>query len=296
MFQMLIRRGILSSEFVYPGVVFMRRLINRLNDYAFKRIFGVEENKDILLDFLNAVILTDVSGPLTEITLCDRELDPEFIGDKTSRLDILAKSADGMHINIEVQIVNLGNPRKRSLYYWSRLYGGQLTAGLQYEKLSSVIAINVVNFACLPDPERFHHTYQVLEIESREPLTRDCEIHFLELPKFTRLRRPVQTRLDKWLTYLSNAEGSEMEAIAMSEPMIKKAITIEEIFAKNDHERRLYELREKGLRDIESIRLEGRTEERLAIAQAMLSKGATPAFVAETTGLSIDEVKRLTDH
>jgi len=71
---------------------------------------------------------------------------------------------------------------------------------------------------------------------------------------------------------------------------------IEEIFAKNDHERRLYELREKGLRGVESIRLESRAEERLAIAQAMLSKGTAPAFVAETTGLSIDEVKRLTDH
>jgi len=87
--------------------------INRLNDYVFKRIFGVEENKDILIDFLNSIILTDINGPLTDIELEDRELDPEFFGDKASRLDILATAQNGTRINIEVQIVNISEQRPR---------------------------------------------------------------------------------------------------------------------------------------------------------------------------------------
>ena len=64
--------------------------INRLNDYFIKRIFGVPENKDVLIDFLNSIILTDITGPLVDLELDDREIDPEFLGEKASRPDILA--------------------------------------------------------------------------------------------------------------------------------------------------------------------------------------------------------------
>ncbi|HNV72091.1 MAG TPA: Rpn family recombination-promoting nuclease/putative transposase, partial [Candidatus Ozemobacteraceae bacterium] len=88
-------------------------MINRLNDYAFKRIFGDPANKDILIDFLNTIILTDVAGPLIDLELDDREIDPEYLGDKASRLDLLATAHNGTRINIEVQIVNLGGTERR---------------------------------------------------------------------------------------------------------------------------------------------------------------------------------------
>ncbi len=75
------------------------------------------------------------------------------------------------------------------------------------------------------------------------------EIHFLELPKIMELDRRPSDALEEWMLYLNNLEGKEMEEIAMSNPGIKKALTIEQIFQKNKRERRVYELREKAYRD-----------------------------------------------
>ena len=86
----------------------------------------------------------------------------------------------------------------------------------------------------------------------------------------------------------------------MSTPAIKKALTIEEIFAQSDRERRLYELREKGLHDLATIRAtgreEGREERNREIARALLVDGLAPEQVARVTGLSLDEVKALGGH
>jgi predicted transposase/invertase (TIGR01784 family) len=99
----------------------------------------------------------------------------------------------------------------------------------------------------LPDNSRYHSTFHISEDKTHHILNDDLEIHFLELPKLLCRTTSPQNRLEKWLLYLNNVEGDEMEAIAMSEPMIRKALTCEEIFAKSAQDRRRYELREKAI-------------------------------------------------
>jgi predicted transposase/invertase (TIGR01784 family) len=90
----------------------------------------------------------------------------------------------------------------------------------------------------------YHNTFHIRGYDTHQVLNDDREIHFLELPKLLCRTAAPQTRLEKWLLYLSNAEGEEMEEVAMSEPMIRKALTCEQIFTKSAQERRRYELRE----------------------------------------------------
>ena len=92
-----------------------------------------------------------------------------------------------------------------------------------------------------------------------------------------------------------------MERIAEQEPMIRRAMTVEDIFTKNDEERRLYELREKGQRSYENAmltserrgRLEGRMEGKLEIAHSMLADGMSADIISKFTGLTIEEIKAL---
>jgi predicted transposase/invertase (TIGR01784 family) len=252
----------------------MLRSINRMNDYAFKRIFGAEENKDILLHFLNSTFQS-LHMELTDIELIDREIDPEYLGEKYSRLDILGRTHLGTLINIEVQIVNQYNMEKRTLFYWAKLYQGQLSSGQSHSLLKKTITVNIVNFICLPDETRYHNTFHIYEQETHHKLLDDLEIHFLELPKLLRTVTTPRTTLEKWLLYLNNLEGKEMEEIAMSEPMIRKALTCEEIFQKSAIERRRYELREKAMMEEQTLlhgakaeghaegHAEGRTEGKL---------------------------------
>ncbi len=101
----------------------MERL-NPLNDYIFKRLMGEEESKDNLIPFLNAVLDPDDQKKLVSLELLDssKELVKEMISDKIGRLDIRAKTAYGMQIDIEVQINNQKNMDKRTLFYWGKLF------------------------------------------------------------------------------------------------------------------------------------------------------------------------------
>ncbi len=222
--------------------------VNRTNDYVFKRIFGSEEGKEALLGFLNAVFKLPPGKGLTDVKLLDREIDPEYLLDRAARLDVLAKAADGSLINVEVQIANRFDIDKRTLFYWARLYGGQLKSGQQFSELRRTVTINILCFDWFAD-ERYHHVFRIRDIETGEPMNDHLEIHFLELNKVRRREWNPDDPLEAWLMYLNNLEGEGLRVIAEKNPAIKKALTVEEIFRKDEAERRLYELREKAIHD-----------------------------------------------
>lgn len=87
----------------------------------FKRIFGVEENKDILLSFLNSTLKRPEGQELKEIELVDPHIHPDQVGDKASILDVKARTKTGVRIHIEIQLHNKYDIEKRSLYYWAKL-------------------------------------------------------------------------------------------------------------------------------------------------------------------------------
>lgn len=103
--------------------------INRTNDYAFKRIFGSEEGKEVLISFLNAIFKMPPEQELVTVDLIDREIDPAYLLERGARLDVLARTGEGTLINIEIQVANQYNIDKRTMFYWAGLYHGQLTSG-----------------------------------------------------------------------------------------------------------------------------------------------------------------------
>jgi predicted transposase/invertase (TIGR01784 family) len=223
--------------------------INRTNDYAFKRIFGSEEGKEVLISFLNAVLKPPSGQELVDLELIDREMDPAYILEKGARLDVLARTSDGTLINIEIQVANQYNINKRTLFYWASLYRGQLTSGQNFSILHKTITVNILGFNWFSGDERYHRTYHIRDDTTGELLSDDLEIHFLELKKVKHMKRDPSGDLENWMIYLNNLEGPEMEAIAMRNPGIKKALTIEQIFMKSEKDRRIYELIEKAKRD-----------------------------------------------
>ena len=225
-----------------------RRNYNPLNDYLFKFVFGREERKRITLSFLNAVLEREETDELTDISFIDREFDPQFEEDKRSQLDIYGITSDGSQINIEVQLLNRHNMQKRTLYYWARMYQ-TLHKGEEYQDLRRSITINLLNFYLLPQEDP-HAMYGLYDIRSGHRLTKDLEIHFLEIPKFKTKSIKEMKRLEKWLAYFSNKlDERETEELAMSEAAISEAIQAEQIFMQSDVERWQYEQHEKALRD-----------------------------------------------
>ena len=223
--------------------------LNRMNDALFKNIFA--QNSDITLSLINSVFEFQGSTLILDIEFIDRNLDAEEDDGKEARLDLLGRSSDGTVINLEIQVAKQGYMGKRSLYYWSRLYN-ELKSGEEYTELKRTVAINILDFNLFDRKKypSYHSCFGVYDIKTGNQLTSDCELHFLELPKWNLKTVKETNRLERWLSYFSKKTAlKELEEIAMLEPAIKKAFDAEKIFTQDEINRRRYELREKSQRD-----------------------------------------------
>ena len=104
-----------------------KNLVNLRVDYAFKRLFGVEGNEDILIGFLNTVLQSSINEEITSLHLDDPHLPREQKDDKLSILDLRATLNNGIKINIEIQVRDKKDMIERSLFYWSGMYYSQMT-------------------------------------------------------------------------------------------------------------------------------------------------------------------------
>ena len=223
--------------------------LNRMNDALFKNIFA--QNSDITLSLINSVFEFQGSALILDIEFIDRNLDAEEDDGKESRLDLLGRSSDGTVVNLEIQVAKQGYMGRRSLYYWSRLYN-ELKSGEEYTELKRTVAINILDFNLFDRKKypSYHSCFGVYDINTGNQLTSDCELHFLELPKWNLKTVKETNRLERWLSYFSKKTAvKELEEIAMLEPAIKKAFDAEKIFTQDEINRRRYELREKSQRD-----------------------------------------------
>ena len=281
--------------------------INRKNDYAFKRIFGHEDTKDILARFLTVVLAIPIEPD--ELTLVHTEFSPEYLADKASTLDVqVRRSAFHEKMNVEMQLADEGNIERRILFYWGRSYTEDLKEGKDYESLPRMISIVIVDFDVFEwkNKAKFHGVFRVMEREEGNFFSDALEIHTLELPKLR--RQPLKDdweALECWCLYLNNVGGEIMDRIAEKEPLIGRAITVEDVFTKNEEEKRFYELREKGHRDFMNAiltsehrgrlegRLEGKLEGKLDIARSMLTRAMSYELISEITGLTVEEIEAL---
>jgi predicted transposase/invertase (TIGR01784 family) len=285
--------------------------INKKNDYAFKRIFGHEDTKDILAGFLTSVLGVPIKPK--ELVLIHTELSPRYLADKASVLDIqVRRSKFHEKMNVEIQRADKGNIERRILHYWGRSYTEELKEQQDYASLPRQISIVIVDFDVFEweDGAKFHGIFRILEREERVQFSDALEIHTIELPKLR--RQPLKedwTSLECWGLYLDNMEGEIMEQIAQQEPLIRRALTVEDVFTKNEEERAFYELREKGRHDYDNAMItaekrgikkgklagikEGIKEGRRETARKLLSRQFQLEEISDLTGLSQEEVQSL---
>lgn len=123
-------------------------------DIAFKKLFGVEENKDLLISLINSVVSKE--DQVEDVTLLNPYNQQNFKLDKLSILDIKAVGQDGKRFNIEIQISDEADYDKRTLYYWAKLYTEQLKAKQDYSNLSKAIGIHILNFTSILESSDYH--------------------------------------------------------------------------------------------------------------------------------------------
>jgi predicted transposase/invertase (TIGR01784 family) len=300
------------------------------NDIIFKYVFGHEKNEKILRALLNAILGLEGDARIGQLSFLNPMNLKEYLKDKFTTLDVKAKDLTGKRYNIEMQVKVGGSYIARAIYYHDKLFSAQLVEGDQFTILKRTVSISILNRILFPGESDLHNIYRYANIKSARELTDIKELHFIELPKFTKEKpRQLMTKFEKWLyvmkygeRYMHNAEElpatlkTEEEIVmaldrmdeALSDEMVRELMEHRQK-ARFDEATRLYEAREEGERigmergmekgmekGMEEERIKGEVrlrEERQDIARKLLKEGMDREKVKVITGLSDNEMETL---
>ncbi|MEM8806808.1 MAG: Rpn family recombination-promoting nuclease/putative transposase [Cyanobacteria bacterium P01_G01_bin.38] len=294
----------------------MLTFINPKTDFAFKKIFGSPQSKDILISFLNAILYQE-QPTIQDLTVLDPYQAPRIAGIKDSYLDVKAELTDHTSVIIEMQVLNVLGFEKRVLYNAAKAFSIQLGVGEDYTQLNPVIALTITDFEMFENSVKVISRYRLKEKDDLTDYSDDIELVFAELPKFTKTLNQLNTLTDKWLYFLKSA--NQLEKIP---PNLDNVAEIHHAFEVarqsrlSKDELELLEKREIFLHDSRNAirkaklvgeakgRAEGRAEGRakgraegakdakLEIARSLLGL-LDMETISQKTGLPLREVKQL---
>ena len=174
-------------------------------DFAFKKVFGSTDSKDILISFLNSVIEFDNKQKITDLTIVDPYSIPLLKGMKDTYVDVKAELSDKSRVIIEMQVLNHEGFEKRILYNAAKNYSIQLKKGDAYHLLNPVIALTITDFILFDNSPELINNFKLLEKKQFIEYSDDIELIFIELPKFIKTEEELETIQDKWIYFIKNA-------------------------------------------------------------------------------------------
>ncbi len=239
------------------------RFVDVKSDIAFKRIFGNENRKEILISFLNAVL--DLSGDMEigYIEILNPYQVPKVDGLKETVLDIRAIDKRNVTFIVEIQVQKKKGFEKRVLYYTSKAYIDQLGRGEDYPNLKQVIYIGIVDFKIFGG-NNYLTRHLILDTDTFKQELKDFEFNFIELPKFKKGEDEVESIIEKWVYFIKNAYSLEMVPKCADFVEIKDAYEIANESTWSKKEIEVYEYWQMRLQDersaLENSFDEGRIE------------------------------------
>ena len=282
----------------------MAKYINPFTDVGFKRIFGQELSKPLLLDFLNS--LFEGEKHIANLTFLDKEQPAMFEEDRSLIYDIYCETDDGEKIIVEMQ--NKSQPffKNRSIYYISESIARQGERGSAWNyAIDSVYLVAFLNFSPIDFKKQFRTDVVLAEKGTTEQFSDKLRMIFLQLPLFTKEADECENQVERWIYLLKNMETLNRLPWAAQSAVFQKLESIADVGGMTRAERLQYDEALKKYRDtisvFEGVRLEGLAEGRkegrkegiIANARKMKSYGFTLEMIADITGLTIEEVRDL---
>jgi len=203
------------------------RFIDPKIDFAFKKIFGSSDSKDILINFLNA-ILYEGQSLIEDLEIIDSQPENLTLGTQETRLDVKATINGDRIALVEIQLINVPSFGNRVLYNAAKSYSQQLTGKDRYERLKTVISLKIADFEMFENQPEFMSRFVFQEKEQQfECPDTAIELVFLELPKFSKELAALETTADQWIYFIKNTSTLETVPETLSAvPEIQKAFRI----------------------------------------------------------------------
>jgi predicted transposase/invertase (TIGR01784 family) len=292
------------------------RYINPYTDFGFKKLFGTEMNKDLLISFLNA-LFSGTEKEITGVQYLNGEHLGDGYGDRRAVFDVYCKTADGGRFIVEMQKAEQTYFKDRSIYYSTFAIREQAPKGKDWNyHLEDVYTIGVLNFK-FPDGEypadSYRHEVKLKDVEDNHVFYDKLTFVYLEMPKFNKTADELETMFDKWMFVLRNLGSLLDRPKALQDRIFQKVFEQAEIARYTPEERREYEASIKNYWDYNSTmktaadkakaegraeglaegRAEGRAEERWANARSLKENGVPVDVIAKSLGLTAEEIGAL---
>ncbi len=262
------------------------------NDIAFRKIFGNENKKEVLISFLNAILDFEEKHKITDVTILNPYQLPKFRDGKATIIDVKAKDQSGREFIVEMQVADALGFSKRVLYYTSQGYVSQIERGEFYDKLNPTIFVGILDFT-LTKNQKYISRHRILDVETGERIMEDMEFNFIELPKFNVERKNLKTLVEKWVFFIKEAENLEVIPEGMDDPGLKAAYEQANIQAWSPEELEAYDY--AGLRETEDrLRLaKAKKEEQIKIARQMKQNNISNEIIKKCTDLTDEEINEI---
>ncbi|MBI4817438.1 MAG: Rpn family recombination-promoting nuclease/putative transposase [Deltaproteobacteria bacterium] len=253
-------------------------------DFVFKRIFGSETHKDLLIELLNDLLELRGAHRLADVTFLHPEQRVPIEGMKLSIVDVKCTDAEGTTYVVEMQVLNVEGFERRVVYNVSKSYTTQLRTGEGYPQLSDVVGVTICDFELWPEPVPMLSRWRMQEQHTGSLLgLGQIQYVFLELPKLDRSRDP-RTAVEKWAYFFSEAENLSIVPPVLASAPFESALDAARMSAFTDDEWEAYDRAKIAEQDARGM---------LSLAERTgLAKGQKLGF-DEGQKLGLDEGKKL---
>ncbi len=276
------------------------KYVNPYTDFGFKLLFGTAMNKELLISFLNALLLGEET--VKDVTY----LNTEHLGtreyDRRAVFDVYCENEKGEKFLVEMQRGEQQFFKDRSVYYATFPIREQGKRGPWDYELKAVYVIGILNFSFdETDNEYFHHEVKLVDLHTHRVFYDKLTFIYLEMPKFSKREDELETMFDKWLFVIRNLSSLMERPRALRNRVFDRLFEAAEIAKFNRKELGEYWESLKNFRDWYSVmktqlnkgREEGREEERIKNVRKLKELGVSSDIIAQATGLSEEEIKTL---
>ena len=233
----------------------MKHRIDPKIDCVFKALLGSLENRNLLENFLNAILSGELRAPIDHVDILNPYNEKEFLDDKLSIVDVKASDGDGRIFQIEIQMVSYRHLLSRILYTWTDIYSQQLQSGAEYHKLRPTYSIWLLAEDSIPEDDDYLHAFKMRDAKGRA-LSDHGGIWLLELDKFG--SQTAENDHQRWLLFFKQGEQLDDDALPdwMTTPEMRQAMTTLRQFSEKEINYHAYQSRQNFLREQRTIQWE----------------------------------------
>ncbi len=273
------------------------KYINPFTDFGFKKIFGEEASKPLLIDFLKNLL---PETHIVDLTFKDKEKLGKSKEDRKAIYDIYCENDKGEKIIVELQKAKQNYFKDRTVFYSTFPIQEQSETGDWNYELKAVFCVGILDFT-FEDKKNTKereviHTVQ-LKDQNNQLFYDKLKFVYLEMPHFITTEQALVTRLDKWLYFIKHLEDFQSIPEIFKDEIFSQAFEKAEIAKYSDQERSDYEDSLKSYRDLKGVidtaYDEGKIEGKIEVAKALKQSGVPSDIICKTTGLSESEIDRL---